>query len=63
LWLERLQPVFFVAAIGSLGYQAWLVWHRPLAARTWGVKATLAASAAVNAVLITAWVVFAMRYR
>jgi hypothetical protein len=62
-WLQRLQPVFFGVAMGSLGYQAWLVYRRPPYARTWGVKTILAISVVVNAALIGGWIALRIRYR
>ena len=29
VWLQRFQPLFAALAIGTLVYQAWLVWRRP----------------------------------
>ena len=62
IWLQRLQPLFFTVAVASLVYQAWLVWRRPPHARTRGVKLMLAASAAINFILIAGWVVITIRY-
>ena len=62
-WLQRLQPVFLTVALGSLGYESWLV-HRQLPAlRTKGVKAILGASLVVNLVVMGSWVVLWLRYR
>jgi hypothetical protein len=63
LWLERLQPVFFAAAVASLAYQGWLFARRPPSARTRTVKAILAVSVALNVILITGWIVFSIRYQ
>ena len=62
-WLERLQPLFFTMAIGSLVYQTWAVRRRPPSMRTWGMKAILAASLGVNGMLIAGWIVLSVRYR
>jgi len=50
-WLQRLQPVFFTVAVGSLIYQVWLVGRRPPAMRTTGIKTILAVSLVLNAML------------
>jgi hypothetical protein len=62
-WLERLQPLFFAVAIGALVYQGWIVKRRPPFLRTWGVKAILGASMALNFLVIGTWVVLWFRYR
>ena len=62
LWLERLQPVFFTLAIAALAYQIWIVRGRPPFMRTWAVKTVLGFSIAVNALMITGWVVITIRY-
>jgi hypothetical protein len=63
LWFERLQPLFFVLALGALAYQGWLVRLRPPKPGNWKVRTVLAASLAVNLMMIAGWVVIAMRYR
>jgi hypothetical protein len=63
LWLQRLQPVFFLLALGALVYQGWLVRRRPPKPGNWKVRTVLAASLAVNAILIAGWVVISLRYR
>ncbi len=62
-WLQRLQPVFFAAALGGLAYQVYLVRQRPPQLRPPAVKAILAASFALNALVMGAWVVLWFRYR
>ena len=62
-WLERLTPLFFTVAVGSLLYQIWAVRRRPPFLRTWAVKAILAVSLVLNILVIGAWIVFAIRYR
>ena len=62
-WLQKLQPVFFAAALGALGYQAYLVRQRPAPLRTSAMKGILAVSFAVNALVMGAWVVLWFRYR
>jgi len=62
-WLERLQPVFFTVAIVALGYEVWIVQRRPPSLRTWAVKAILAVSLSLNALIMGAWVVVWFRYR
>lgn len=62
-WLERLTPLFFTVAVGSLGYQVWAVRRRAPFLRTWGVKAILAVSLVLNALVIGGWIVLAIRYR
>jgi hypothetical protein len=63
LWLERLQPLFFVLALGALVYQGWLVRRRPPRRANWKVRTVLAASLAVNVMMIAGWVVISLRYR
>ena len=62
-WLQKMQPLFFAAALGALAYEAWLVLRQPAALRTRAMKTILGASVAVNAVMITSWVVLWIRYR
>jgi hypothetical protein len=62
IWLQRLQPLFFVMAVGGLGYQIWIVRRRPPTLRTWGVKAILGLSVAINGLLIVGWIVITIRY-
>jgi hypothetical protein len=61
-WLERLQPLFFAVAVASLVYQVWAVRRRPPDLRTIGMKIILAASMAVNTMVIAAWIVVTIRY-
>jgi hypothetical protein len=62
-WLQRLQPLFFAVALGSLVYQIWAVSRRPPSMRTWGMKTILACSLALNLLVISAWIVFSIRYQ
>jgi hypothetical protein len=62
-WLERLQPLFFTVAVGSLAYQAWMVYRRPPAMRTWGIRTILGLSLALNGLLIAGWIILAIRYQ
>lgn len=62
-WLERLTPLFFTVAVGSLVYQVWAVHTRPPALRTRGVKLILAVSLVLNILVIGGWIVLAIRYR
>jgi hypothetical protein len=62
-WLERLAPLFFTVSVAALAYQVWAVRRRPPFLRTWGVKAILGVSLALNTLVIAAWIVFAIRYR
>ena len=62
-WLERLQPVFLVVALGSLVYQILIVRRRPQFLRTWGIKAILGVSLVLNLTVIGAWIVLWFRYR
>jgi hypothetical protein len=62
VWLERLQPVFFTLAVAALAYQIWIVRRRPSFLRTWGIKAVLGLSLAVNGLMITGWIVITIRY-
>ena len=61
-WLQRLQLVFLTIALGSLGYEGWLV-RRQLPALRMGVKAVLGASLIVNMAVLGSWVVLWFRYR
>ena len=61
-WLQRLQPVFLTIALGSLGYEGWLVRRQLPALRTIGVKAILGASLVVNLAVLGSWVVLWFRY-
>ena len=63
LWLQRLQPLFFAVTVGSLAYEAWLVERRPPAMRTWGMKTILAASVALNVIVVGGWIALSIRYR
>lgn len=62
-WLERLQPLFLVIALGSLVYQVLIVRRRPPFLRTWGVKAILGVSLFMNLGMIGTWVFLWFRYR
>ena len=62
-WLERLAPLFFTVAVGSLVYQVWAVSKRPAVMRTWAVKAILTVSLLLNVLVIGGWIVLAIRYR
>jgi TRAP-type mannitol/chloroaromatic compound transport system permease small subunit len=62
-WLERLAPLFFTVAVGSLVYQVWAVSKRPAVMRTWAVKAILTVSLVLNVLVIGGWIVLAIRYR
>jgi hypothetical protein len=62
-WLQRLQPLFFTVAVGSLVYQVWVVYRRPPAKRTWGIKTILAVSVVLNVALIGGWIALSIRYR
>jgi hypothetical protein len=62
-WLQRLQPLFFAVAVGSLVYQVWAVRRRPPSLRTWGVKTILAISLVLNITVIGGWIALAIRYR
>ena len=62
-WLQRLQPVFLTVALGTLGYEGWLV-HRQLPAlRTRGVRVILGISLIVNLAVLSSWIVLWFRYR
>lgn len=63
LWLQRLQPLFFVLALGALVYQGWLVRRRPPRPGNWKIRTVLAASLAVNVMMIAGWAVISVRYR
>ncbi|HLA40918.1 MAG TPA: hypothetical protein VJ417_13035 [Candidatus Glassbacteria bacterium] len=62
-WLERLQPVFFTVAIGSLIYQVLIYRRRPPFLRSWGVKAILATSVVITVAVIGTWIALWLRYR
>ena len=63
IWLERLQPLFFILALGSLAFQIAIYFKRPKILRTWGVKAILFSSVLVNVGVIASWTVLWFRYR
>lgn len=63
LWLERLQPLFFALALGSLTYQILIYRRRPPFLRTRGVKAILATSVIVTLAVMGSWVALWFRYR
>ncbi len=63
LWLQRLQPLFFSVAVGSLLYQLWLLRRRPPALRARRTRAILIASLMLNVLLIGGWIVISVRYR
>jgi hypothetical protein len=50
-------------AVGSLVYQVWVVYRRPPAMRTWGIKAILSVSVVLNVLLIGGWIALSIRYR
>jgi hypothetical protein len=63
LWLDWLRPAFATTAVAALGWQSWLVWHRPPAARTpiiWGI---LLGTLGVNVLVALAWGAWWWRYR
>ena len=62
-WLQKLKPLFFAVAIVSMVYEAWIVKRRPPFLRTWGVKTILRVSLALNALVVTSWIVLWYRYR
>ena len=62
-WLEKLQPLFLVLAVGALVYQIWAVYRRPPEKRTFGMKAILGASLLMNGLLLVGWVVLTIRYQ
>jgi hypothetical protein len=62
-WLEKLQPLFLVLAVGSLVYQVWAVFRRPPEMRTLGMKAILGVSVVFNGLLLVGWVVLTIRYQ
>ena len=61
--LQRLQPLFFVVAVGAMIYQVWIVSRRPASSRNRAMKTVLAISVALNVLMIGSWVVFSIRYR
>ena len=63
LWLERLQPLFLAVALASLVYQIWLIRVRPPKRGKRGVRSVLAASLALNFVVIGGWIALLIRYR
>ncbi len=62
-WLQRLQPLFVVVAVGSLGYQLWLVRTRPPKRKKSTVRTVLALSLLVNLLVLGGWVALLIRYR
>lgn len=63
IWLERLQPLFLVVAVGALIYQIWLVRVRPPKRRKRGVRAVLAVSVVLNVMVVGGWIALLIRYR
>jgi hypothetical protein len=63
LVLERLQPLFFVVAVGASAYQAWIVLRRSPSSRTVAMKSMLAASVVLNGLMIGGWIALSIRYR
>jgi hypothetical protein len=63
LILQRLQPLFFVVAVGAMISQAWIVHRRPPGSRTRGMKTILGLSVVLNVLMIGAWIVLSVRYR
>jgi hypothetical protein len=62
-WLQRLQPLFFVLAVGALVYHGWLVRRHPARSGDWKVKTILAFSLAMNVMMIEGWIAISVRYR
>ena len=62
-WLEKLQPVFFALAIGSMVYQILIYRRRPRFLRTRGIKLVLATSVVINLAVMGTWVALWFRYR
>lgn len=62
-WLERLQPVFFALALLALLYEIWLVRGRARSMWSWSIRAMLAVSLGVNAMVAGTWVLLWFRYR
>jgi len=63
LWLERLQPLFFIVAIGALAYELWVVKRSPSSIRGWRMKTVFGFSVFLNFAVVLSWVVFSIRYR
>lgn len=63
LWLQRLEPLFFAVAIGSLAYQVWLLRTRPQNRKKRGVKTVLALSLFLNFLVVGGWITLLIRYR
>ena len=62
IWLERLQPLFFVLAVAALAYQIWIVLDRPPSLRTWAVKTVLGVTLLANSLMVGGWVFITIRY-
>ena len=62
-WQQHLQPVFLTVALGTLGYEGWLVYHQLPALRTRGVRVILGISLIVNLAVLSSWIVLWFRYR
>jgi len=62
-WLQKLQPVFFGLAIGSLIYQILIYYRRPHFLRTRWIKVILGTSVFVTVTVMGTWVVLWFRYR
>ena len=63
LWLERLQPVFALVAVGALAYQGWLIRRRPRHLRTRTAVRIFWGSLGFTVSIFATWVVLALRYR
>ena len=63
LWLERLQPVFALVAVGALAYQGWLIRRRPRHLRTRTAVRIFWSSLGFTGSIFAAWIVLALRYR
>lgn len=63
IWLEALRPLFVTTAMAALVWQAWLLWQRPRARRSWKVWAVFTGSVAVNALVGLVWAALWWRYR
>jgi hypothetical protein len=63
VWLQRFQPLFASITIGTLAYQAWLVWRRPRHRRTRTMRVILWTSLSTSVAIGGGMFVLWLRYR
>ena len=63
LWLQRLQPLFFVLAMGALVHQAWLSAPAPGANGELEGTDGSRGRPALNVIMIAGWIAISVLYR